>query len=145
MRLQLGGKAAEIERRGGHILQQSRPIDHQQGGAEAAHQIADRAQDPIQPAVLQGREETKVVDPRADVGRVEKAKPGQVREHPIMGLGHQGGEDGDPPCGRMGEGQLVAQRGLAGAGGAGQQVGATDRQPAAQDLIETRDPGRKLR
>ena len=84
------------------------------------------------------------MDARADVGRVEKAEPGQVREHPIMGLGQQGGEDGGPPMGRMGEGQLVAQRGLAGARGTGDQVGAAHRQAAAQDLIEPRDAGRVL-
>jgi hypothetical protein len=44
--------------------------------------------------------------------------------------------------GRMGERHLVAQRGLAGAGGAGQQVGAADRQSAAQDLIQTGNAGR---
>jgi hypothetical protein len=44
----------------------------------------------------------------------------------------------------MGEDHLVAQRGLSGAWGAGDQVGAADRQAAAQDLIETGNAGRVL-
>jgi hypothetical protein len=84
------------------------------------------------------------VDADADLGRINEGEPHQMRQHPVVGLGHEGGNDAHPAARGVSVGQLVAEGGLARARGAGYQVGATDRQPAAQDLIKPRDAGRTL-
>ena len=108
-----------------------------------AHGLLEQVQQRAQAALLQRRSAAEVDQGIADGGRVEEAERLEVGQHAGMQLGQQRDIDDAATGGDVGEGELVDQDGLAGAGGAGDEIEAALEQAATQHGIEAGHPGRE--
>ncbi|CAA9323912.1 MAG: hypothetical protein AVDCRST_MAG40-1595, partial [uncultured Gemmatimonadaceae bacterium] len=130
-----------------HEAAQGRLLPGARGGRD--HAVEDEQRRPARPqgvaqhleergqaALLQGSRAAEVDDGVPDGRVVEEGERPEVGEHAAVGLGEQG-DVGRPPAARdVGEGELVTEDRLAGAGLALDQVEPAAQQPAAQDGVE---------
>src|SRR5215216_3329219 len=105
-------ETTQVELRGCQILDDSRPVDDEEGGIALACHTTDGGDDAVQTLVREGIEEIEIVHPIADERGIEESEAAQVGQHQIVSLGEEGSDQRLATRGRVMKGELVTQRRL---------------------------------
>ena len=119
-------------------------VHHDDDGARRLDLLDDLLQDRVQVVVQHDLAQVDKPDGGVQLGRVEELELLLVAEHLDGRLAQHGEVQGRPIRGGVGEHHLVGEGGLPAPGGPGDDVEGVLRQPAAQDLVQPRHPGRQV-
>lgn len=141
-RLHVEQEAAQERLLPGALGDGDQAVEDEQGGVALPQGVVQHLEERREAALLQGAGTAEVDQGVAHHPLVVEGERAEVAEHAAVGLGQQGDVDRPPARRDVGEGELVAEDRLAGAGVALDQIQAAAQQAAAQDDVEPGDPGR---